>query len=278
MRTSFCSALALVLLTASPARAQFAVTVMPSIIGNTVGMMAAQSAESDCMTGVPLPDSEIIEAREPATAAMHEYFRAAQSGGPKSAAFHLDAKTRWIDGMSNADMANLDDAADPLATDGRVLIAKPLRFYRSFLDAAALGQWAVQDADGATVGVYTAMLVRKGGIWKIRNLTISRAGSKVEPAMPFCHTPGDVTEFRVKSTHEYREQTEKRLAKARDRQDVALASHDQPGAEQGARRVAKLEKLLIDLRKAEEDANANARSVERLTVDASQGMTLATTS
>jgi hypothetical protein len=285
-------ALAAFLVFAPAAHAQFAVTVLPSIIGNTIGNMTAADSETACMTGALLPQREIFEARDPSTVAMQQYFRAAQGGGDKSAAFHLDDKARWSDGNSNSDMTNLDAVVDPLAAQGHVLAAKPLRFYRSYLAPAALGQWVVQDAQGAPIGVYTGLFVRKGGAWKLRSLTVSPSGSKVEPAMPFCRTPGDVTDFRVKFTRQWREQTEKRLAKARIRQEAAesrakageaagnatLASVDRKSANLAAKEVTKLEAALIDARKAEGEALENVRSVERLTVDVGEAMTLATTS
>jgi hypothetical protein len=57
-----------------------------------------------------------------------------------------------------------------------------------------------------------------------------------------------------------------------------LASVDRKSANLAAKEVTKLEAALIDARKAEGEALENVRSVERLTVDVGEAMTLATTS
>jgi hypothetical protein len=273
------------------AQAQFAVNIMPSIIGGTIAGMGGGDPETACMLGAQLPDSEIAEARDPSVASMLQYFVAAQGGGLKSGAFHLDEKTRLTVGASNGNSTNLDTIPDPLATDGRILLPKALRFYRSFLRGMSLGQWAVLDARGSTVGVYTGLFVRKGGTWKLRDLSVSMAGEKVKPAMAFCRTPGDVVPFKVTFTLQAREQTEKRLAKARTRLETTtrqaeaskaakraqLASMKRVDAIYAAKDVAKLETMLADAIKAENEALDDARSVDRLTVDAGNAMLLANT-
>lgn len=237
----------------SSAHAQFTVTVLPSIIGNAIGQMGAASAEGQCLQGTPMPPSEVGEARAPSSVTLRQYFAAAQSGGSKLAAFQADSKTRFFVADIQAPAAAIEATADPLARSGDVLVDEPIRFFRSGMDGTALGQWIVREAGGGTAGVYTALIVRKSGAWKLRTLTASVAGEKVGPAMQFCHVPGDVVKFNVDTSRLVRESAEKRLAKSQ----------------------ARAARALVESRRAEERALEAERAVARRTVDAREAATLA---
>lgn len=271
------------------AYAQFSATFMPSVIGNTIGMMAAQDAETACMTGATLPDSEIAEARGPSTKALLQYFKSAGSRQDISGSFHLDKKTKLTNNSVPYGAANLSQSIDPISENGFNLESSSLRFFRSFSEASALGQWMVKSDSGAIVGVYTAYFVRKSGQWKIRELTITSKDQKIVPAMQFCHVPGDVTPFRLSYTEQGRVRAEKRLSKARARYasenarlEAAKAKGDNSyvainaaSVEASAKAVEKAESALSDAQKAEADARENVQTVERLTVDVSNANLLA---
>jgi hypothetical protein len=280
--------------------AQFAVTVMPSVIGSVVGHMAAADTEAACMSGTSLPQNEINEARDPAIAVMQQYFASAQSGKAKSNAFHLDSKTHWVAGALNTGAEGIDAATDPLAVEGRTLMPRPLRFYRAGIGAAALGQWVVQDPRGSVVGVYTGMFLRRSGNWRLHDLTISQAGEKVAPAVQFCHVQGDVTKYKLSSSAVMREYAEKRLSKAKaklaiasqkaelsERKSVAAptsasrrqqAATDRSVVDQLQQNVKEREAALTTAKQAEENAQKAAHLVEEQTVDATEVMAFSTSS
>lgn len=204
---------------AAPARAQYMPHLDPNLY--ILATMSYGGGVSPCMTGTPMADPKIAEARAPSLAAMQAYFAAAQGGTPKSAAFHLDKKSKWQGGGVRAGQFEIDRQADPLAAAGHSLDAEPLRFYRGGSGATALGQWAVLGADGEVAGVYTGFFTRANKLWKLRELTVSTADEIVEPAAQYCVKPGDVIEHRLTSTKSWRESAKKSVDEAKTRLDAA---------------------------------------------------------
>jgi hypothetical protein len=206
---------------AAPASAQYMPHLDPNLyIFATMGYGAGVSP---CMTGTPMADAKIAEARAPSLAAMQAYFAAAQRGTPKSAAFRLDKKSKWQGGGASAGQLDIDRQTDPLAVAGHVLEAEPLRFYRGGAGATALGQWAVLDAGGQVAGVYTGFFVRSKKLWKLRELTVAGPEETVEPAAQFCVKPGDVMEHRLTSTRNWHESAAKSVDEAQNKLDAAIA-------------------------------------------------------
>src|SRR4051812_41060618 len=66
-------------------------------IGGVVGNMMAGAAEERCMSGTPLPEKEIAEAREPALRLMQLYWEKASATDKAdvSAAYHESGKAEW---------------------------------------------------------------------------------------------------------------------------------------------------------------------------------------
>lgn len=215
------------MLQAVPAAAQY----MPHLDLNLYMLATMNMGGGDpCMAGTAMSEPKIAEARAPAPAVMQAYFQAAQGGGAKSAAFHLDRNAKWLGGGATAGAADLDRQSDPLAAAGNVLEAEPLRFYRGGSGATALGQWAVLDAQGQVAGVYTAFFARANKAWKLRELTLFQAGETVEPAAQYCRKPGDVIEYRLSSTRSWRESAQKSVDEAKGKLAAATAAETEAGA------------------------------------------------
>lgn len=207
-----CVAAAVALVCSVPANGQ-------AWIGQVVGHMAAQqqaaAQEAACMNGQPMPADEIAEALAPADALMRTYFTAMHDGSaPRSSFFALDGKARFTALGKSVDRAAIDQLAEPLLGTAPALDAEPLGFVRSGLDATALGQWAVRDAQGRVAGIYTGFFVRKLGEWKLRTLTVEASNEYAGPVEQFCHAPGDVLPHRLATGQRLVEWRGKRLAKA----------------------------------------------------------------
>lgn len=275
-------------LQAAPAAAQY----MPHLDPNLYMLLAMNygSGADPCMAGTALPEKEIAEARGPALGVMQGYFRAAQGEGAKSAAFHLDKRSKWQGGGVTAGSTDLDRQRDPLAAPGNVLEAEPLRFYRGGGGTTALGQWAVLDARGQVAGVYTALFARQSKLWKLRELTVFQAGDTIEPAAQYCRKPGDVMEHRLSSTKTWRENAQKSLDDAKAKLAAATATEasaqaalsDKPRdsnllqrARDAQRAVTRLtrqveqrDKDLAEATKEFDEARKDAEEIKRLTGEA----------
>lgn len=270
---------------AVPASAQYMPHLDPNLY--MFATMGYGAGVSPCMTGTPMADAKIAEARAPAPGVMQAYFAAAQRGTPKSAAFHLDKKSKWQSGGASAGQFDIDRQADPLAVAGHVIEAEPLRFYRGGTGATALGQWAVRGADGGIAGVYTGFFVRSKKLWKLRELTVFRADETVEPAAQYCARPGDVIEHRLTSTKSWRESAAKSVDEAKNKLDAAIvqvaaaeaalaSSPKNSGAatilrsaradrEKWTKQVEKREKNLADALEKSAEAEKDAAELKRLT-------------
>jgi hypothetical protein len=243
----------------APASAQYMPHLDPNLY--MLATMNMGGGGDPCMSGTALPDKEIAEARNPAPAVMRGYFRAAQGGGAKSAAFHLDKAAAWRGGGVAVGSAELDRQTDPLAAPGNVLEADPLRFYRSGAGGTALGQWAVLDAQGQVAGVYTALFDRQKKVWKLRELTVSQAGDTVEPVAQYCRKPGDVMEFRLSSTETWRENAQESVDKARARLAAAAAAEARAQAALSAK--PRDSRLVSNAREAERELSRATRQLEQ---------------
>jgi len=276
------------MLQAVPAAAQYMPHLDPNLY--MFATMNMGGGVDPCMAGTAMSEPKVAEARAPAPAVMQAYFQAAQGGGAKSAAFHLDRNAKWQSGGATAGAADIDRQADPLAAIGNVLEAEPLRFYRGGSGATALGQWAVLDAEGQVAGVYTAFFARANKLWKLRELTLFQAGETVEPAAQYCRKPGDVIEYRLSSTKNWRESAEKSvdeakaklaaatatevaakaaaLAKPRDTRLSVAARDAQSGVTRWTKQLEQREKNLTQATEKSTDARKDADELERLTGEA----------
>lgn len=215
-------------MSALPANAQYMMHLDPNLY--MLATMNMGGGVDPCMTGTPRSLKKIAEARSAAPSALQAYFKAAQSGAPKSAAFHLDKATKWRSGTTLATAADLNLQVDPLALAGHVLDAEPVRFYRGGAGATALGQWAVLDAQGQVAGAYTALFVGVERQWKLRDLTISQATEALEPAAQYCRKPSDVMTHRLESTKRWREGAAKNVEEAKAELAKASAGYEKAKA------------------------------------------------
>lgn len=255
------------LVTTAPAAGQYMPHLDPNLYMVTIMNMTA--GPNTCMTGLPLPENEVAEAREPAPQVMQRYFAAAQGGTSRLGAFRQSGKTSWVHAGKTVLLPAIDSAVDPLAVAGNRLDPEPLRFVRSGNFESAQGQWAVLDAGGAVAGVYDAQFRRQNGAWLLQSLTVLGAGETVAPAMQYCLKPGDVTEHKVTSAQDLIDWHTKQIGKAEAKlakeqaalakAEAALAAKPGKASQVEAVRRAKAvverrEEKLADSRKALADA------------------------
>lgn len=261
------AALAAMVPAAAPVSAQYMPHLDPNLYMLTVMNMTA--GPNTCMTGLPLPDKEIAEARDPAPGVMQRYFEAAQNGTSRLGAFRQSGKTSWTHAGKTVLLPAIDTTSDPLAVAGNRLEAEPLRFVRSGNFESAQGQWAVMDAGGAVAGVYDAQFRRQSGVWLLQSLTVLGADETVAPAMQYCLKPGDVTEHKVTSAQNLIDYHTKQIAKSEAKlvkEQAALAKAEaalaaKPGGASQAEAVRRAkavverrEEKLADSRKGLADA------------------------
>lgn len=228
-------------------------------IGLMVGQMMAEGQayqqEIACMSGTPMIDKEVLEARQPAIDTMTGYYAAAQAGKPLTPSYNLDKRSRWISGDVTAEPMKIDAQRDPFAAPGHALTAEPLGYARAGDGQTVWGQWAVT-RDGARAGTYTGVFTRKDGRWKLRTLTLTPASQYADPVVQFCHKPGDVMPYRLVSTRSSREIFEKRLAKTEAKLAKAQAAKPSP---EGAARIADLTKQ-VEARRTEVEGARTAEA------------------
>lgn len=243
---------------AAPASAQ---AWIGQVVGNMMAQQAAAAAEAACMGGGAMTASEVDEARAPANALMHAYFVGMAGGGAKrSSFFALDRQTRFTAAGKTADQTAIDAPAEPVAGRGLVLDAAPLTFFRSGMDATAVGEWAVRDAAGAAAGVYTGFFVRKLGEWKLRTLRFDEPAEYDGPVVQYCHAPGDVLPCRLASGERMVAWNEKRLAKAEAKAASAAANAEAAGGK-------KLSAEALEAARAQADKWASEVAERRAALD-----------
>ena len=256
-------------------------------IGLMVGdMMSRQQAalqERACMSGTPMPEAEIAEARQPATRVMQAYWASVAAGEPANVGvqFHLDKKSRWTAaGQAPRGMTELSALRDPFAGPGRRL--EDISFVRAGDGSSARGQWRLRDTGGRLVGTYVATFGRKLGEWRLSELTLVPRETFVEPLAQYCHKLGDVMPYRLSSTEAIRAGLEKRAVKADAKAksaETAAAKDSNPkardkatkAAEAAALRREELAQAVSEAERAKADAES-AREAEAAARAAHQAM------
>lgn len=187
-------------------------------IGSVVGNMVAQEKEHACMIGTVLPDAEIAEARDPATATMQLYWSRASAGDAAdvSAAFHPRGSAEWVTKASATKRAGLARINDPIARGaGMTLAAAPVRFVRAGDGGSARGMWQASGAAGSSL--YLADFDRRAGIWKLSRLEGGAADGGITQ---YCHKPGDVEVYQAAIAEREARRAAKKAAK-RARQEAS---------------------------------------------------------
>lgn len=203
------------LASATPAQAQYGVFIA-DVIGQTIANMNQQGTVSACMNGVPNTDAEVEEARIPSSATIASVAEASQSGTAITEFFVDDEPELIVSGQA---LSLLEPTT--LLPEGSSLDAEPLRFFRSGLQATAVGQWGATGADGGHAAILTGFFRRKGGKWKLQSLSVASGDELVEPVAQFCYEPGDVTEHRITSSARQRENLVKQVENAEQRLERA---------------------------------------------------------
>lgn len=198
------------------------------VVGDMIARQQAAIQEHACMTGTPMPDSEVSETRATALAAMNGYWVAVRAGGASNVSpyYQPDKKAKWISGSTVVPLAGLTRITDPFAVEGAALDPNPLAYFRAGDGSTVRGQWAVRRGDGSLVGSYDAAFRRVAGTWKLVELTLIPAKTYVEPLVQYCHKPGDVLPYRVSWTTSQRRYLEGRAAKLEAKAAKAQAAAD----------------------------------------------------
>jgi hypothetical protein len=218
IRNSMAAAAAAALLaSASPAAGQAA--FIPSVIGNTVGMMAAQGADQRrCLQGKhPPAPAKIAESQAGAEAAMRDYLRLA-AAAPKadvSAAFTGKARLRfWMRGGHDTFVTQIED---PFAHDlaaGRATLSGPVAFVRSGDGATALGLWRVEGGAGEPLGQYRVGFRREAKAWRITRMDLVEPPADPDPVAYYCNVPGDSEAYAKAVAERDAKRERKRAARA----------------------------------------------------------------
>lgn len=192
------AAAALLLAGASPAGGQ--AMFIPSVIGNTVGMMAAQGADHRrCLQNKhPAPPAKIAASQAGAEAAMRDYLRlaAAAEKADVSAAFTGKAKLRfWMRGGKDMFVTQIEDPFARDVAEGRATMAGPVAFVRSGDGATALGLWRVEGGAGEPLGHYRVGFRREAKAWRITRMDLVEPPVEPDAIAYYCSVPGDAEAY-----------------------------------------------------------------------------------
>jgi len=192
-RISVFAALALLpAATAADAQAMF----IPSVIGATVGNMAAAGAEyRACLQNKrPAKPEAVARAQAGAEAAMRTYLEAAGAGqrADVTAAFTVKAKHRsWKRDGIESEVSGVEDPLAVALASGRGELTGPIGFVRSGDGATALALWRVATAGEGPLGHYRAGFRREAKQWKLTRMELVGHPAEPEAIAYYCATPGD---------------------------------------------------------------------------------------
>lgn len=216
-RVSALAALALLLPTASAADAQ--AMFIPSVIGATIGNMAAAAGEyKACLQGrKPAKPEAVAKARAGTEAAMRTYLAAA-GASPRadvSAAFTAKAKHRsWRRGGMDGAVTAVEDPLALAVAAGRAELTAPTNFIRSGNGLSALALWRVGSADSAPIGHYRVGFRREAKAWKLTRMELIEAPAEPDPIAYYCAVPGDSEAYARAAAERHAERERKRAARA----------------------------------------------------------------
>jgi hypothetical protein len=177
---------------AGPALAQYDFTA--SVIGTTLANMGASN--NACLSGTPLPDSEVREADAPAKALMSSYWQRARTSDPAALS---DIAWRSSKLVESGAETKLRSAAlpDSFARDAdNVLLETPLTIVRSGYGHLARGVWEVKRSDGSHVGYYVVDILRDFS-WKILRLELLSKDAPIPEVGPYCSEQGDIEKYKI---------------------------------------------------------------------------------
>ncbi|HLL30501.1 MAG TPA: hypothetical protein VK403_05855 [Allosphingosinicella sp.] len=211
------AAAAALLAQASPAGAQAA--FIPSVIGNTVGMMAAQGAEHKrCLLNKnPAAPAKIAESQAGAEAVMRDYLRlaAASPSADVSAVFTGKAKMRsWMRQGRDTLVTGVEDPFAHAVAEGRSAVGAPVGFVRSGDGASALGLWRIEGGAGEPLGHYRVNFRREDQAWRITRMDLVEPPAEPDPVAYYCSVPGDSEAFAKARAERDAKRERKRSARA----------------------------------------------------------------
>jgi uncharacterized low-complexity protein len=208
---------------ASPAAGQ--AMFIPTVIGNTVGMMAAQGADyRRCLQNKhPAAPAKIAEGRAGAESAMRDYLRLA-AAAPKadvSAAFTSKAKLRfWMRQGRDTFVTQVEDPFARDVAEGRSALSGPIAYVRSGDGATALGLWRVESGSGEPLGHYRVGFRREAKAWRMTRMDLVEPPADPDPVAYYCSIPGD-SEAYAKEMAEREARREARRAARREAEVAA---------------------------------------------------------
>lgn len=201
MRTKLIASLGFLFLLGSavPAQAQgWAATVIPDVIGQTIGSMVAAEREAQCMRGeTPIGDETLAPIRTSAQATMQRYLALAGAAAVSDAtpAFSRRRNRReWLLGEVVGDPAEVNDTIARSLIAANAAMPDPERFFRAGDGQTAAGQWLIRDAADPTrmLGAYQGTFRRERRNWVLTRLEVWSGQAKLSPLSPYCHRVGDV--------------------------------------------------------------------------------------
>jgi hypothetical protein len=166
------------------------------VIGQTVGQIAAEAREANCMAGYTSYSSErIATARDNAQQTMQTYVRLASSASPADAhvVFKRNSREWSLDGVAGSVTALEDSVARALATQTGATLPEPEAFFLSGDGSSAAGSWIARTSaePDSIVGYYRGLFRRERQAWKLVRLEVFTSAPATE-LTSYCHTPGDV--------------------------------------------------------------------------------------
>ena len=144
------------------------------------------------MSGNPMPQREIEEARSPALVTMSDYWRrvTASEAADVRASFHQQRREQWRSGDTAHGFAALQALNDPLGRLGGASMS-PVAFVRAGNGRSARGLWRVDNA-GQAAGWYVSDFRRRGRDWRIHSMQLFANGAQPPAITQYCNEPGDV--------------------------------------------------------------------------------------
>lgn len=170
-----------------------------SWIGRSAVRAGSDKSAKDCLSGQPLPQSELVEAQTPAVALVEAYWRSASAAEPGAlrSAFQRAGSAQWVDGAEEYGRRDLDRARDPWAGDASLMLSpEPVSFARAGDEPMndARGVWAVRSRNDPSriAGYYLVSFERFMFRWGISRIELVRSPAPAPEVTPFCSQPGDI--------------------------------------------------------------------------------------
>lgn len=189
MNKFFVATASFTLLTYMPSGAQAQSSILPDVIGATIGNMSAGWPEKCLSLKQKEKPKAVARFSAEAEPALRVYLAAAGSGADLSPTYKRTWSNRWaLDGVVTQDLRAV---RDPWASRVERLEAVGLVLGRS--EIFGHGIWRAFGADGALLGTYEAEMIRKTKGYAVGRLKLWSPGQEgqARPLTAYCVEPGD---------------------------------------------------------------------------------------